>query len=311
MPMKTSAKDFFLNLGIIVSLYTVVFNIINLAFTVINKAYPQITNGYYYPSTYSISFPVATLIIFFPIFILLSWLLGKDFVTMPAKKNLGVHKWLTYITLFLAGLGFAGDLVSVLYYFIDGQELTTGFLLKALVVLVISGLIFYYYISDIRRVLSSKEKMIWRIIACVVVAGSIVWGFSVLGSPRTQQLLKYDEQKVNDLQNINSQIQNFYQLKNKLPATLNDVIGINGYYGTLPVDEQTGQAYEYRITSSGKYELCANFNLESPDTTNPSFARVPGALDTLYTWEHSSGHYCFTRISPIDIQSFSKPTPAY
>ena len=85
---KTSAKDFFLNLGAIVALYTVVENLISLLFTVINKSYPQIVNGYNYSTSYSISFPVATLIIFFPIFILLMWLLNNSFITIP----LVVHK---------------------------------------------------------------------------------------------------------------------------------------------------------------------------------------------------------------------------
>src|SRR5579872_3555818 len=103
---KSTAKDFFLNLGAIVALYTVAGSLISLLFTVINKAYPQITQ-YYYPSTYSISFPVATIIIFFPIFIWLMWIMGKDFEKMPSKKDFGIHKWLTYITLFVTGLAFA------------------------------------------------------------------------------------------------------------------------------------------------------------------------------------------------------------
>ncbi|MGH7250038.1 MAG: DUF5671 domain-containing protein, partial [Minisyncoccia bacterium] len=119
---KTSAKDFFINLGAIVALYTTVVSLVNLLFTVINTAYPQITSGYNYLSSQSISWPVATLIIFFPIFLLLMWLLGKDYKIHPEKQNSGIHKWLTYITLFIAGLTIAIDLITVLYYFLDGQE---------------------------------------------------------------------------------------------------------------------------------------------------------------------------------------------
>ena len=143
---KTSAKDFFINLGAIVALYTTVISLINLLFTVINTAYPKIQNGYNYYGSQSVSWPVATLIIFFPIFILLMWLLEKDYITSPEKQNSGIHKWLTYITLFISGLIIAGDLITVLYYFIDGQELSAGFLLKVLVLLVIATGIFSYYI---------------------------------------------------------------------------------------------------------------------------------------------------------------------
>ena len=45
---KTSAKDFFLNLGAIVALFTVVANLIDLLFTAINKAFPLITDNYSY-----------------------------------------------------------------------------------------------------------------------------------------------------------------------------------------------------------------------------------------------------------------------
>ena len=71
---KSNAKDFILNLGAIIALFTIVWNVINLLFTAINKAFPQIgTIHSYLIQSYSISFPVATLIIFFPIFVFLMW----------------------------------------------------------------------------------------------------------------------------------------------------------------------------------------------------------------------------------------------
>src|SRR6185295_18199642 len=104
------AKDFFINLGATVALYTVVISLVNLLFRIINTAYPQITN-YYYGST-SISFPVAVLVIAFPILIVLMWLMEKQY--KATDKSL-IHKWLSYITLFVAGIVFAGDLITVIY----------------------------------------------------------------------------------------------------------------------------------------------------------------------------------------------------
>src|ERR1035437_968397 len=168
---KTSAKDFFINLGAIVALYVTVVSLLNLLFTVINNAYPQI--GYTYYGSQSISMPVATLIIFFPLFILLMWLMERSYVVEPEKKNLGVRRWLTYITLFVAGLTLAGDLVTVIYYFIDGQELTTGFLLKILSVFVVILVVFLNYISDIRNRLTSMSRKVWLDISLVLILGSI------------------------------------------------------------------------------------------------------------------------------------------
>jgi len=296
---KGGAKDFFLNLGAIIALYTVVASVLNLLFTVINVAYPQI--GYYY-GTQSISWPVAVLIIAFPILIVLMWLLSKDYSIDPEKKTVGIHKWLSYITIFIAGLVLAGDLITVLYYFLDGQELTAGFLLKVLSVLVVALCLFMYYISDIRGKLTSKSHMIWRIVAAVVVIGSIILGFSVIGSPRTQRMIKYDEQKVMDLQNINSQIQNYYQMKVKLPPSLAD-LSIGNSYFIIPVDSQTNKSYGYTIVALVNetlgYELCAEFNLE---TVIPSGYGARPSPE--YSWDHPAGHYCFTRV--ID-KSFYPP----
>ena len=301
----SGAKDFFINLGAIVALYTSVVSLINLLFTIINTAYPQITNGYDYFGSTSISWPVATLIIFFPIFILLMWLLEKDYRVNPEKQSSGIHRWLTYITLFLAGVTIAVDLITVLYYFIDGQELTTGFLLKVLALLVVATGIFSYYLSDALGKLTSKSRNVYRIIALVIILGSIIWGFSVLGSPRAQRLLKYDEQKVNDLMNIDSQIRAYYELQGKgiLPNTL-DEMSPNYYYPV--VDAQSQKSYEYKKTSNTTYNLCAEFNTTSPKTKGPNiYARPIG----YQSWIHPAGLHCFEQT--INPNTYSKPAPAY
>lgn len=298
MKPKTSAKDFFLNLGAFVALYTIVIHVLNLLFTVINSAYPPILDTYsYYYQSQSISWPVAILIVFFPIFILLQWILAKQYTTEPEKKNVGIRRWLTYVTLFLSGLTLAIDLATVLYYFIDGQDLTAGFLLKVLAVFVTAGIVFFYYISDIRRNLTSHEKKSWIVLAAIIIVGSIAWGFFVLGSPRTQQLLKYDAQKVSDLQIINDQVQNFYNLKGYLPATLTEIANANNY-SSIPVDSQTGAQYEYKLVgqSAKAYQLCATFNKASP----LSLVNVSRRIG--YTsYDHPAGHACFNESIPVNM----------
>ncbi len=292
---KVNVKDFFLNLGAIISLYTVVISLINLLFTAINSAYPQIVNGYTYYSSSSIAWPVSTLIIFFPILILLMWTLEKEYKIEPDLQNKGIHKWLTYITLFISGLAIAGDLITVLYYFIDGQELTTGFLLKVLVLLVVVGGIFGYYISDLMNKLTSKSRMIWRVVSALVIIASIVWGFSVLGSPRTQRLVKYDEQRIIDLQTINSLVQNYYQLNQSIPDKMSDLTSLQ--YSNIPLDPETGIPYQYNLIgqSAKAYELCAEFDTD----TNETKSRVPYMYADI-SWSHPMGHYCFKLAIPVN-----------
>ncbi len=290
---KTSAKDFFLNLGAFVTLYTTVITLINLLFTVINRAYPQISNGYSYVGSQSISWPVAMLIIFFPLFVVLMWLLERGYKTEPEKRHIAVKKWLTYITLFFAGLALAIDLVTILYYFIDGQELTMGFVMKILSVFVVTLGVFMYFISEIREKLDSSSRKIWLSVSVIVILICIVWGFVVLGSPRTQRLYKYDEEKVNNLMSINNDISNYYSMNGILPNSLQD-LKVNYY---LPLnDSQTQKPYEYKKTGNLDYEICADFNKESVGN-NPNYKYAVGANGT---WVHPAGRYCFPQ--KIDTQ---------
>ncbi|MBI5139512.1 hypothetical protein HZA26_02795 [Candidatus Nomurabacteria bacterium] len=301
MDTQSKAKDFFINLGAIVALYTSVVSLLNLLFTVINTAYPQVTNGYTYFGSSTISWPVATLIIFFPIFMFLMWLLEKDYIINPSRQNSGIHRWLTYITLFITGLVLAIDLITVLYYFLDGQELTTGFVLKVLVLLVVASGIFSYYLYDVLGKLTSKNRNTYRIVACLVILLSIVWGFSVLGSPRTQRLYKYDEQKVNDLMNINNEINNFYSINGKLPTDLFELS--ENYY--LPLnDGQTDKPYEYLKKENTKYTLCAEFNRDSAQIDEDRFSETAYPY---HTWVHKAGKYCFDQT--VNPNTYLKPSP--
>ena len=200
MNTKITAKDFFLHLGAIVTFYASTIALITLLFEVINFAYPKVTDGYsyFFPS---ISFQVATLIVAFPLFLLLSWLLQKNYMTDPGLRENALRRWLSYITLFVAGAVVAGDLVAVIYMFLDGQELTTGFLLKVLTLIVVAGGVFFYYLRDIRNIITSGERNVWRIVALVVILGSIILGFMVIGSPASQREGRYDSQRGFYLQN--------------------------------------------------------------------------------------------------------------
>lgn len=302
----TTPKDLFLNLGAIVAMYTAVVSLLKLLFSVINSAYPQINAGYYYGGSQSISWPVSILIIFFPIFVFLMRVLEKGYVTEPEKKNIGIRKWLTYITLFIAGLTLAGDFVTILYFFIDGQELTTGFIMKVVAVFVITFGVFYYYISDIRGKLTSQSQKIWLIVSLAVILASIVWGFSVLGSPRTQKLYKYDTAKVSDLQSIDQQIISYWQMKGILPSSLSDLVS-SGNYFTAPMDQQTKKSYEYNKKADKNYSLCAEFNKASNDTSKMYATPYPYGSGT---WTHPAGRYCFERTIDKSLYLEGKRIPA-
>jgi hypothetical protein len=292
--MKNSkAKDFFINLGAIVGLYTIVYWLIQLLFTVINTSYPQITD--YYVGTQSISRPVAILIVFFPIFIVLMWLLEKDFTQDPDKRNEGIHKWLTYITLFIAWLTIAWDLITVLYYFIDGQELAIGFILKVIVLLVIAGAIFWYYLTDALDKGNKKMRIAFAVSTFIIVTASISWGFVVLWSPATQRLYKYDDQKTNDLTSIYSELTSYYANNGNLPADLSGLV--TQYYYINTIDQQSNEPYEYNRKTDTTYELCAVFNKAS---RNEQASYAYGIF-----WSHPEWKHCFPQT--INPNTYAKP----
>ncbi|MFZ2484600.1 MAG: DUF5671 domain-containing protein [Minisyncoccia bacterium] len=293
MQNKITAKDFFLHIAAIILLYAGTVALLNILFNVINVAFPQVTQYNYYSSP-SISFPVATLIVVFPLFLFLANLLRKGYALDPSQKEYPVRKGLIYLTLFIAGGVLAGDLVTLIYYFLDGQELTTAFLLKILSVLVVTGSIFGYYMDDLKDRLTGGRRNIWRVVAAVLVVGSIVAGFSVLGTPATQRAYRYDSQKVSDLQTIQWQLINYYQQKGALPTMLEQLEDpISG--SSVPLDPQ-GQSYEYKKNNNLSFELCATFNKESQNTT--SSVTRPVTLDGKMldeNWQHDAGNQCFSR----------------
>lgn len=290
---KISAKDFFLHLGSMVALYAVSISFLNLIFRIINKAFPEVNyNIYAWGGGSEMSLPVATLIVVFPIFIIISRFVHKIYEVNPEKKDIWIRRWLTYVTLFVAGIVLTVDLVMVLYKFLDGQDLTVAFLLKALAVLAVASCVFGFYLQDIRDKVSAKSRKIWAGAIAIIILASIILGFGVLGSPKTQRLLKQDNQKIIDLQNIQWQVINYWQVNGRIPEKWEDMM----------IDVQTGSSYLYKKTGELNFELCAAFNRSSLDNSSYAAREIfikPG-LRQNENWSHPAGDYCFGRsIDPI------------
>src|SRR3989338_5261695 len=205
--IKTAPKDFFVFIGAMAALYASAVSLINLLFEIINASFPDALNLSHDNFSSGMRWSIASLIIVFPVYIL--------------KKNLGVRKWLVYLTLFVAGVAIITDLILLINTFLGG-EITARFAFKILAVLVVAGTVFTYYLYDLKRDVgrkSSKMKLLAWVVSFAVLA-SIVGGFFIMGSPFTLRMKRFDERRVNDLQNIQYQIVNFYQRKGNLPNSL-------------------------------------------------------------------------------------------
>lgn len=292
-------RDVFLHLLAIVTLYWSAVSFVTLMWQYINYFFPDVLNNIYYNGfNEAIRFAVSSLIIVFPIFILVSWYLNKIYRREYAVRESKIRKWLLYLTLFIAALVIIGDLVTVINTFLGG-EITARFILKALSVLAVAGVVFGYYLDDVRRDHPAKSGKYFAWGTTVVVLVSVVGAFFIVGSPATARLMQYDQQKIQDLQEIQSRIVFYWQSKEILPASLSSLTDpIAGF--VVPIDPQTGDSYEYNIIDSANlsFELCATFNKEGQDqyaqnrmASGPS---VP-AKASIENWQHNTGRTCFER----------------
>ena len=300
------------------ALYASAVSLLNLLFEIINASFPDALNFSYDRFSSGMRWSIASLLIVFPLYIFLSWFINKDLSANPLKKNLGIRKWLTYLTLFVAGVAIITDLIMLINTFLGG-EITARFAFKVLAVLIVAGVIFAYYLYDLRRDVGQKSSQMKMLVWAVSfgVLASIIGGFFIMGSPFTLRMKRFDERRVNDLQNIQYQIVNFYQRKGILPNNLDElkdpIAGFN-----IPLDPDTNASYEYEKVSdlsNGKaglsFKLCAEFSLQSDEQIDSKGISRPvpafyGDNTVNENWRHGSGKQCFDQKIDKDLYPILK-----
>lgn len=297
-PKRNLPRDVFLHLFSIVALYWSAVSFITLCWQYVNYFFPDILTMRYNPQAYvwPIRFAVSSLVIMFPLFILVSWYLNKIYRREAAVRDSRIRKWLIYLTLFVAALIIAGDLVTVIYNFLGG-DVTIRFILKALSVLVVAAVVFIYYLDDVRRAESapSARYFAWGTSAVILIA--IIGAFFIVGSPQSARLQQFDQQRVNDLQNIQYQVVNYWQRKGQMPNTLADLNdSISGYIA--PTDPQNGQSYQYILKDPKElaFQLCVNFSTNNNDQSVTGLKAMPAYPPASFqSWNHPTGIFCFER----------------
>lgn len=291
-------RDLFLHLLAIVTLYWSAVTFVTLLWQFINYFFPDNLNYFYYSGFSStIRFAVSSLIIVFPVFILVSWYLNKIYAREYAVRESKIRKWLIYLTLFVASLIIIGDLVTTINMLLGG-EIKIRFILKALSVLLVAGFVFGYYLDDVRKDFPTKLARPFAWIGGILVLAAIAGSFLIIGTPNTARMMQFDQQKIEDLQSIQSQIVYYWQRKEVLPDSLNDLNDPLSSF-MVPVDPQTQKPYEYRVKNAETltFELCADFNRQGSDSYGQgrpvSVYTKPGASQE--NWQHQAGRYCFER----------------
>ncbi len=290
---------------------------INLMFDYINFVFPNaLTSNYYYdPYQGSVSFEIATLIVLFPAFLVLMRIIRKDIMVDASRANIWIRRWALYLTLFVAGLTILGDLITLVYTFLSGNDITIRFLLKVAVVLLVAAGGFMHFIADLWgywiKFPSRARSVGWGVGALILL--TIAAGFLIIGTPWQARQYRLDEQRAQDLQSLQGQIISFYQSKQMLPSVLSQLEDPTLYYN-IPVDPVTGSPYEYIKDADLGFQLCATFSANSREYgTQGRIAAAPVeyGMKGNNDWKHGEGHQCFVRsIDPDFYPPINKPLPA-
>ncbi len=152
-----SAKDAFLYLLAFALLATWSIAAGSVLFTLIDRWLKDPLTRTYYPSGYyQIADSLACIIVAFPVYLLVTRYILREVQAHPEKFDSPVRKWLTYIALLIAAGVVVGDIITFLTFLLRG-ELTSRFIAKTSVVLVIAGGIFWYYLGSLQDTRESTQ----------------------------------------------------------------------------------------------------------------------------------------------------------
>lgn len=306
------AIDFFLLLGILISLISTFVSCISLLFKGFDRIMPDTINGYL-----SINNSVQNSLAFFIVSVIVLYILefinkkrinkNKEYLLIPLRK------WMLLSVLFILGLVILGDLVTLLKYFLSG-EITTRFISKVLALFGFSAMVFIYYFHVLTwdNIWSYHSRKAFSYLGILVSILVIIFGFYLIGSPKTQRLIRIDQQRENIIQTINYNVINYWQTTGEMPKTMADLDKFPGN-DNYSLPDQDLSIYTYKLTDLKKrnYELCTTFNLSTDviknymDQSRIYYKSSPayyGSTDIAISpdvnnlsWDHPSGQYCFKR----------------
>jgi hypothetical protein len=147
-----SAREVFVYLVLFVALWAAAYNLGALAFELIDRYFPDPLQTQAFGKVWNdrVRWNLSAIIVAAPLFFLTFYTVTRAIDRDPTKRGSRPRKWLTYLTLFIAGVWLTGDVITLVYNVLGG-ELTIRFILKVVTVAVIAGGIFGFFLSDMRH----------------------------------------------------------------------------------------------------------------------------------------------------------------
>lgn len=137
---------------------------------------------------------------------------------------------------------------------------------------------------------------LFTLLATTAVVIGVIAGFWFLGSPQKQRLLRADQRRVEDLLAIAQ------RLHIQAQKSQNGSKSVNLPTSLSPLDRKTdpvsGKVYEYKRLSGSRYQLCAQFAIDSTKEQLRDYRQLGPDF-----WQHPSGRHCF------QLDALKEPTP--
>src|SRR3989339_616806 len=258
MEKNNAAKFAFFYMLSLVSLIFTALSTGIIIFQFINKNITDVlsttTTGF---DSSALKFAISAVIIAAPIYFVLMSLINKNLFEGNLDKESGIRKWLTYFIIFISSVVMIGWLIGTVNFFLDG-ELTIKFILKSITAILISAIIFSFYLS-----------------------------LFIVDSPAETRKKKIDSMILSHFSEIDGAINSYFRDYDRLPESLDTLKGEYNYIRNENLsDPETKEQFGYNAIGEF-YELCANFrksNLDNTDSDQYSWYNQ--------NWPHDAGWQC-------------------
>jgi len=142
---------------------------------------------------------------------------------------------------------------------------------------------------------------LFSIIISTIIVIIVIVALFLVGSPKQERLKRFDEQRLQNLQEIRFvAIDQFYQDNRRLPDALQEMYSTNQMSGITFLDPVSKESYGYTRINENTYELCTVFDMPS-DSEMIKYDPF---------WEHGSGPTCFTISVQLRSEQNVRPSPA-
>ena len=169
-----------------------------------------------------------------------------------------MRKVFLYAIIFVTTVTIAGSLVTLIYQLLSG-ELFVRFGPKAIALGLIAGFILITHLYQLRRDFTTETKtsLYLGVGSAIVVIAIIAFGIAETGSPKKIRALRFDNERLTRLSNIQQNVLQFWQKGGVLPKTLDE---LQNDFGTniLLVDPETKKSFEYRVIKNSEITTAEN-----------------------------------------------------